>query len=98
MHVICKKYKYNPMHDATSLQIILMELVGVDGVRVPKDAPAPCAGTAHSVADSVSFLHSMMDGDDSNSEYTELAYGATSNSNLLEEARKPRGHDRKKDK
>ena len=53
---------------------------------------------AHSVADLVSFLHSMMDGDDSNSEYTESAYIATSNSKSFEEECKPRGHNRKKDK
>jgi hypothetical protein len=67
-------------------------------MRVLKDAPAPSTGTVHSVADSVSFLYSMMDSDDSNSEYTELAYGATSNSKLSEEERKPRGCDCKKDK
>ena len=75
-----------------------MELAGADGVRVLKDAPTPSTGTAHSVANSVSFLHSMMDGDDSNLEYTESVYGATSNSKSPEEERKPYGHNRKKDK
>jgi hypothetical protein len=89
MHVICKKYTYNHVHDAASLQIILMELAGANGVRVLKDAPAPSAGMAHSVANSVSFLHSMMDGDDSNSKYTKSVYGATSNSESPEEERKP---------
>ena len=37
------------------------------------------------MANSVSFLHSMMDGNDSNSEYTKSAYGATSTSESLEE-------------
>ncbi len=74
MHVICKKYTYNHMHDATSLQIILTKLAGANRVRVLKNAPAPSAGTVHSMADSVSFLHSMMDSDDSSSDYTELAY------------------------
>ena len=86
------------MHDATSLQIILTELAGANGVRVLKDASAPSTGAAHSLAGLVSFLHSMMDGDDSNLEYTESAYGATSNSKSLEEERKPCGHDRKKEK
>ncbi len=86
------------MHNATSLQIIVMELAGADGVRVLKDAPAPSTGTAHSVANLVSFLHSMMDGDDSNLEYTKLAYSATSNSKLSEEERKPCGRNHKKDK
>ena len=78
MHLICKKYTYNHVHIATSLQIILTELAGADGVRVLKDAPAPSAGLAHSVADLVSFLYSMtmMNGDDFNSEYTKSAYGA----------------------
>jgi hypothetical protein len=98
MHFICKKYRYNHLHDATSLQIILTELAGANGVSVLKDAPAPSTGTAHSVADSVSFLHSWMNGDDSNLKYTKSAYGTTSNSKLLEEERKPRGRNRKKDK
>jgi hypothetical protein len=76
----------------------LTELAGADGVRVLKDAPTPSAGTAHSVADSVSFLHAMMDGGDTNLEYTKSAYGATSTSESSEEERKPRGHDRNKDK
>ena len=55
MHTIHKKYAYNHVHDATSLQTILMELTGADGVRALKDAPTPNTGTAHSVANSVSF-------------------------------------------
>jgi hypothetical protein len=98
MHAIRKKYTYNQVHDAASLQTILTELAGANGVRVLKDAPAPSAGTAHSVADSVSFLHSMMDGGGTNLDYTKSVYGATSTSNLLEEERKPRGRDRNKDK
>jgi hypothetical protein len=98
MHAIRKKYMYNHVHDAASLKTILTELVGADGVRVLKDAPAPSAGMAHSVADSVSFLHSMMDGGDTNSEYTESVYGATSTSESSEEVRKPRGCNCNKDK
>jgi hypothetical protein len=75
MHTIRKKYTYNHLHDAASLQTILMELAGADGVRVLKDAPTPSAGTAHSVANLVSFLHTMMDGGDTNSEYTKSTYG-----------------------
>ena len=40
----------------------------------------------------------MMDGEDTNSEYTKSAYGATSTSELSEEEHKPRGCDRNKDK
>jgi hypothetical protein len=98
MHAIRKKYTYNHVHDATSLQTILTELAGADRVRVLKDAPAPSAGTAYSMADSVSFLHSMMDGGDTYLDYTKSAYGATSTSELSEEERKPRGRDRNKDK
>ncbi len=84
MHAICKKYTYNHVHDATLLQLILKELAGADGVRVLKDAPAPGTGTTHSVAESVSYLQAMM-GEDTNSTYTELAYGVSSDSGLSED-------------
>jgi hypothetical protein len=71
MHAIRKKYTYNHVHDAMSLQTILTELAGADGVRALLDAPAPNAGTAHSVANSVSFLNSMMNIN-SKSDYTVL--------------------------
>jgi hypothetical protein len=106
MQAICKKYTYNHVHDATLLQDIMKELTGADGVRKLKDAPAPGTGTAHSVADSVSYLQAMMDIDmDTN--YSESAYAATSDSNSSKETCKPRGGDckskshhggRKKDK
>ena len=98
MHVIHKKYTYNHIHDATSLHTILIELAGANGVRVQKDAPAPSVGTAHSVVNLVSFLHSMMDRDDFNLEYAKLAYGATFNSKSMAEEHKPRGRNSKKDK
>ncbi len=75
-----------------------MELADANEVRVLKDAPAPSAGTVHSVADSVSFPPSMMDGGDTNSEYTKSAYGATSTSKLLVEESKLCGCDHNKDK
>ncbi len=53
MHAIHKKHTYNHVHNAASLQTILMELAGANRVRVLKDAPAPSAGMAHSVANSV---------------------------------------------
>jgi hypothetical protein len=40
MHAIRKKYAYNHVHDATSLQTILTELAGADGVRDLRDEPA----------------------------------------------------------
>ncbi len=49
MHAISKKYTYNHVHDATSLQVLLTELVGANGVQVLKDAPAPSMGAEHSV-------------------------------------------------
>ncbi len=97
-HAIHKKYTYNHVHNAASLQTILTELAGADGVRVLKDATAPSAGMAHSMADSVSFFHSMMDGGDTNSEYTKFAYGTSSTSESSEEERKPRGRNCNKDK
>jgi hypothetical protein len=97
IHAIRKKYTYNHMHDATSLQTILTELAGANGVRALKAAPAPNAGTAHSVANSVSFLNSMMNID-SKSNYTESAYGASSDSGSSEERRKLRKRENKKAK
>jgi hypothetical protein len=97
MHAIRKEYTYNHVHNATLLQTILIELAGANGVRALKDAPAPNAGTAHSVADSVSFLNTMMNGD-TNSEYTESAYGASSNSGSSEERRKYCKREHKKTK
>jgi hypothetical protein len=97
MHAIRKKYTYNHMHDATSLQTILMELAGANGVRALKDAPAPNAGTAHLVANSVSFLNSMMNIN-SKSDYTESAYGASSDSGSSEERRKSCKRKNKKTK
>jgi hypothetical protein len=94
MHAICKKYMYSHVHDATLLQFILKELTGTDGIRVLKDAPAPSTGTAHLVVESVSHLQAMM-GEDTNSMYTKLAYGVSSNSNLSEEC-KPRARKCKK--
>jgi hypothetical protein len=38
MHAIHKKYRYNPVHNATLLQFILKELAGADGIRVPSNA------------------------------------------------------------
>jgi hypothetical protein len=98
MHAIRKKYAYNHVHDATSLQTILTELAGADGVRALRDAPAPNAGTTHSVANSVSFLNSMMLNSDTDSEYTESAYGASSDSGSSEEKRKSREREIKKTK
>jgi hypothetical protein len=92
MQAICKKYTYNHVHDATSLQDILKELAGADGVHKLKDAPAPGKGTAHSVADSVSYLHAMMDAD-MDTDCSESAYAVTSDSNLFKKTRKPRGRN-----
>ncbi len=87
MQAIQKIYTYNYVHDKTSLQIILKELSGADGVRKLKDAPAPNAGAAQSVTEAVTYLQTMMEAD-TDSEYTELAYGASTDSDSLEETRK----------
>ena len=97
MHVICKKYTYNHVHDATLLQTILMELVGADRIRALKDEPAPNTGTAHSVANSVTFLNSMMNIN-IDSDYTESAYGASRDSSSSEERRKSLKRENKKAK
>jgi hypothetical protein len=98
MHAICKKYAYNHVHDATSLQTILMELTGANGVRALKDAPAPNATTGHSVANPISFFNTMMNDDTTASKYTKSAYGASFNSGSLEEQRKSRECKHKKTK
>jgi hypothetical protein len=85
MHAIRKKYAYNHVHDATSLQPILKELARANEVRALKDAPAPNAMTGRSVADSISFLNTMMNDDTTAFEYTKSAYGASSNSGSSEE-------------
>jgi hypothetical protein len=95
MHAIRKKYTYNHVHDATLLQFILKELAGTNGVRVLKDAPTLGTGTMHLVAESVSYLQAMM-GEDTNSRYTESAYGVSSDSNSSKEKRKPCACKRKK--
>ncbi len=98
MHVIRKKYAYNHVHDATLLQTISTELAGADGVRALKDEATPNAGTANSVANSVSFLNSMMLNSDINSEYTKSAYGASTDSGSSEEQCKSRDREHKKAK
>jgi hypothetical protein len=98
MHAIRKKYAYNQVHDATLLQTILTELAGADGVRALQDAPAPNAGTAHLVANSVSFLNSTMLNRDTDSEYTKSAYGASTDTGSSEEKRKSREREHKKPK
>jgi hypothetical protein len=98
MHAIRKKYAYNHVHDATLLQTILTELAGADGVRVLRDAHAPNTGTARSVANLVSFLNSMMLNSDTDLEYTESAYGASSDSGSSEEQHKSRKREHKKPK
>jgi hypothetical protein len=95
MHAIRKKYTYNHMHEATLLQFILKELAGANGVCVLKDAPAPSTGNAHLVAESVSYLQTMM-GEDTDSTHTKLVYGVSFNSDSSEEERKPRACKRKK--
>jgi hypothetical protein len=97
MQDIRKKYTYNHVHDATLLQDIMKELAEADGVRKLKYAPAPGTGTAHSVADSVSYLSEMMDAD-MDTDYSESAYAAASDSELFKETRKPCGCKRHKSK
>ncbi len=92
MQAIHKKYTYNHVHDATLLQDIMKELAGADGVHELKDVPAPGTGTTHSVADSVSYLSEMMDAD-TDTNYSESAYAATSNSESYKETRKLRGRE-----
>jgi hypothetical protein len=97
MQGICKKYTYNHAHNATLLQDIMKELAGANGVRKLKDAPAPGTGTAHSVADLVSYLSAMMDAD-TDTDYLKSAYTATSNSKSYKEMHKPRGCKQHKSK
>ncbi len=98
MHAICKKYACNHVHDATSLQTILTQLAGANRVRALKDAPAPNAMTGRSVANSISFLNTMMNNNTITSEYTKSVYGASSDSGSSEEQRKSCKHEHKKTK
>ena len=98
MQTIRKSYPYNHVHDATSLQTILKELSGADGVRELKEAPTPSTGAAHSVTEAVTYLQSMMAGD-TDSEYSESALGASTDSDSSEESRLSKsrsGRDKKK--
>jgi len=52
----------------------------------------------HSVTNLVSFLNSMMLNSDTDSEYPESAYGASSDRGSSEEQRKSREHEHKKPK
>ena len=56
-----------------------MELTGANGMTALKDAPALSTGNAHSVTDSVSYLHMMMDSS-ADLEYIESVYSASSDS------------------
>jgi hypothetical protein len=98
MHAIRKKYAYNHVHDATSLQTILTELVRADRMRSPQDAQAPNTGTVHSGTDLESFLNSMLLNSDTDSEYTKSAYSASSDSGSSEEQRKSCKRKHKKPK
>jgi hypothetical protein len=97
MQAICKKYMYNHVHDATLLQDIMKDLAGADRVHKLRDASAPGTGTAHSVANLVSYLQAMMNAD-MGTDYLESANAATSNSDSSKEMRKPRGRERHKSK
>jgi hypothetical protein len=105
MQTIRKAYQYNYVHDSTSLAFILKELVGADGVRDYKEAPAPSPGAAHSVTDAVTFLQQMIVGD--NDDYSESAFGVSTDSDSLKETRRAKSRsgrdktktkDKKKDK
>jgi hypothetical protein len=98
MHTIRKKYAYNHVHDATSLQTNLTELLRADKVRSLQDAQAPNTGTAHSVTNLVSFLNSMMLNSNTDLEYTKSAYSASSDSGSSEEQRKSCKREHKKPK
>ncbi len=75
----------------------MKELAGADGVRKLKDVPAPGTGTTHSVANLVSYLSAMMDAD-TDTDYSESAYAATSDRESYKETRKPHGRKRHKSK
>jgi hypothetical protein len=100
MQTIRKSYPYNHVHDTTSLAVILKELTGADGVRDYKEAPAPSAGAAHSVTESVTFLQSLIGGDN-DSDYSESAFGVNTDSDSSKDTRRPKsrsGRDKKKKK
>jgi len=100
MQTIRKSYPYNHVQDGTSLAVILKEFVGAEGVRDYKEAPAPSAGAAHSVTEAVTFLQSMIGGDN-DSDYSESAFGVNTDSDSSKETRRSKsrsGRDKKKKK
>jgi hypothetical protein len=76
-----QKYTYNHVHDAALLNFFLTELAVADAVWALKDTPALSAGRAYSVADSASFLHTILNNYTA-SAYTIFAYWASSKSDL----------------
>ena len=56
LQTIRRRFPYNFVHDATSLQEMLTELAGADAVRKLKDAPPPTQGAANAVT---KHLHTL---------------------------------------
>jgi hypothetical protein len=97
MQTIRKAYAYNHVHDAVSLAFIMKELTGADGVRNYKEAPAP-GGSAHSVTEAVTFLQQMIGGDN-DSDYSESAFGVSTDSDSSKDTRRAKAkseRDKKK--
>jgi hypothetical protein len=87
LHKIRAKYPYSYPHNDTSLKDMLQLLNSADSVRTLKEAPPPAsANTVRSVLESMRTYVTTTtteyadDGDES--DYTESAYGATSDGDL----------------
>ncbi len=81
------KYPYSYLHDDTSLKDMLQLLNSADSVRTLKEAPPPASANAvRSVLESmrtyVTNTTTEYADDDDESDFTESAYGATSDGNL----------------
>ncbi len=83
LHKICAKYPYSYLHDDTSLKDMLQLLNSADSVWTLKEAPPPASANAvwsmlKLMRTYVTNTTTVYADDDDESDYTESAYGATS--------------------
>ncbi len=87
LHKIRAKYPYSYPDDDTSLKDMLQLLNSADSVRTLKEAPPPASANAvwsvlESMRTYVTNTTTMYTDDNDESDYTESAYGATSDGDL----------------
>ena len=75
LQTIRTAYTYSHRHDDDSITAILGHLATADGAREPRDAPAPDADAANSVAESVSVLSRWLQVDEADSDFDDSTMG-----------------------